>query len=86
MLNNIPILGWILDVIFKVSLAIPFWLCWTVWDIGEKYFYFLPEVYTNIPFWSIVGIFICLGILKGFSPFSISSSSTGNKTENKDNN
>lgn len=80
MLNYIPIFGWILDFIFKVSLAVPFWFIWTVSDIGGEYFYFLPDKFQKIDFWPTVGIFVCLGILKSFSPFVVSSSSTN---ENK---
>lgn len=69
MLNNIPIIGWILDLIFKISLAIPFWIIWTLLGIGAKFFYFLPAVFIAPGFWSIVGLFICIGILVQFSPF-----------------
>lgn len=45
-------------------MAIPFWICWTAFGIGEIYFYWLPEVYQSIPFWSCVGLFMCISILK----------------------
>jgi hypothetical protein len=86
MLNQLPFIGWILDFIFKVSLALPFWICWTVGGIGQKYFYFLPLVYQKIGFWHCVGIFIVLSILGGFikqlSPFSFNQ--TINKSQDKD--
>ena len=83
MLNSIPIVGTILDFILKVCMAIPFWFIWTVLKIGEKFFYFLPEVYQHIGFWETVGVFMVLGIIKSLSPFyaSASSTSTGNKIE-----
>lgn len=45
MLNQIPIIGWLLDLIFKTSMALPFWLVWSVLGIGPKFFSFLPAVY-----------------------------------------
>jgi hypothetical protein len=65
MINKLPIIGWILSAIGATSLAIPFWICWTYMGIGEKYFYFIPEVYLNIPFWNCVGLFIVIKILYG---------------------
>lgn len=64
MINAIPVLGWFLSLFFTVSLAIPFWLCWTVFHIGEKYFYFLPAVYRHIDFWPCVGLFMVISMLK----------------------
>lgn len=75
MLNVIPVVGWIIDFFLKVSLAVPFWVVWSGCGIGEKFFYFLPRVFTDIGFWETVGVFIVLSILKGFSPFSVSSNS-----------
>lgn len=63
MLNYIPVVGWLMDFGFKVSLAIPFWFIWTVLGIGRKYFSFLPEIYRAVPFWDCVGIFIVVPIL-----------------------
>lgn len=73
--NAIPIIGWILDLLVKISLALPFWIVWTVLGIGEKYAYGLPEVYHAPGFWNTVGVFICAGILKSFSPFVVNSKS-----------
>lgn len=64
MLNAIPVIGWFADLFFKVSLAIPFWLIWSVFGIGEKYFYFLPTVYQDPGFWNCVGVFMVVPILK----------------------
>jgi hypothetical protein len=64
MLNSIPFVGWTIDFILKVSLAIPFWFIWTYSSIGSQYFYFIPRVYQIIPFWHCVGLFMILPILK----------------------
>jgi len=63
-INSIPILGWMLSFIGNVSLAIPFWLCWTVCGLGSYYFDFLPSKYQSIPFWECVGLFFIASILK----------------------
>lgn len=68
MLNNLPIIGWILDVVFKASLSLPFWIVWTLCGIGAKFFYFLPAVYLHPGFWECVGVFMVLGVLNGFVP------------------
>jgi hypothetical protein len=65
MLNALPFVGWFLSLVFNVSLAVPFWFCWTVCGVGAKYFYWLPNVYQSIGFWPAVGLFMVLGILKG---------------------
>lgn len=64
MINNIPVIGWILSVLGAFGLSVPFWLFWTVMELGKKYFYFLPEVYQSIPFWNCVGLFVILSIIK----------------------
>ncbi len=64
MINIIPIAGWIISFIVSVSLAVPFYIVWTACGIGETYFYWLPPVYHRIGFWSSVGLFMVIGILK----------------------
>lgn len=64
MLNAIPFFGWFLSLMFSVSLAVPFWITWTVCEIGKTYFYWLPDVYLAPGFWSCVGLFMVLSILK----------------------
>jgi len=64
MLNKIPFIGWVLSALAAVGLAVPFWLCWSIGGVGEKYFYWLPEVYQFIPFWECVALFIVIAILK----------------------
>ena len=64
MINAIPVLGWILSLIFTASLSLPFWLIWTVYGIGQKYFYWIPETYQSIPFQECIGLFMVISILK----------------------
>lgn len=82
MINKLPVIGWLLSIVSSVSLSIPFWICWTVCGLGEKYFYWLPEVYWNLPFWNCVGLFIVISIIKGvLVPTLVSvSSRSSNKT------
>lgn len=51
MLNAIPVFGWMLDFFFKASLAVPFWIIWTGFGVGETYAYWLPPVYQHPGFW-----------------------------------
>lgn len=77
MLNTIPVFGWIIDFLAKTSLALPFWIVWTKLSIGVDFFGFLPAQYHRPGFWETVGVFIVLGVLKGFSPFNVSASGGG---------
>jgi hypothetical protein len=68
---TLPFLGGImgitsifLNIVMDMIIAIPFWLCWTVFGVGAKYFSFLPITYQNISLWYCMGIFVCLGLLK----------------------
>ncbi len=61
-LNTLPFAGWFLDLVFKTSLALPFWIIWSVLGIGKKYFSFLPEIYLSPGFWDTVGVFIVVPI------------------------
>lgn len=64
MINIIPVVGWILSLLVNASLAVPFWLCWTVCGIGKGYFQFLPEQWQSIPFWDCVGIFMVVTLIR----------------------
>lgn len=68
MINELPIIGWLLSLIGNISLSVPFWFCWTHCGIGKKFFYFAPEVYQSISFWNCVGLFIVLSVLRGLFP------------------
>jgi len=88
MINAIPFLGWFISAVASVSLAIPFWICWTACGIGKAYFDFLPAKYQSIPFWNCVGIFVVVSVLKAvfvprFVSVSSSSSSGSGKKEAK---
>jgi len=63
-MNAIPIVDWILSLVFTASTSVPFWIVWTSCGIGRRYFYFVPEVYQSVPFWHCVGLFTVIGILK----------------------
>jgi len=63
-INLIPVIGWIISFLLSASISVPFWFCWTVCGLGQKYFYWLPETYHAIPFWNCVGLFILASILK----------------------
>lgn len=65
MINAIPIFGWIISAVFSFGLAVPAWFFWTLCGFGETYFYFVPEVYHNIPFWHWYGLFVLVSTLKG---------------------
>jgi len=81
MLNALPVVGWFLSLFFSVSLAVPFWITWTVCGIGQTYFYFLPPVYQNIGFWACVGLFMVLSILKAVLIPRFASISNTNETK-----
>lgn len=62
MWSAIPILGWALGFIVAFFMAIPFWLLWNA--LAPTYFYWLPQVYMNVPFWDCVWLFLLIWILK----------------------
>lgn len=64
MINAIPFLGWSISLLVSTSLAIPFWLVWTVGGIGDTYFTFLPNVWRSPGFFACIGIFISVSIIK----------------------
>jgi hypothetical protein len=81
-INAIPIFGWFLSLLANVSVAVPFWFCWTSCGLGAQYFYWLPTIYQAVPFWHCVGLFIIIGILrKSLTPKIVSvSQSNSNDT------
>lgn len=81
MLNAIPLVGWFLSVMFSMSLAVPFWIVWTVCGIGETYFYFLPPVYHAPGFWACVGFFIAVSILKAVLIPTLASTSSSSESK-----
>lgn len=79
-MNALPFIGWGISFVLNVSLAVPFWICWTLGGIGETYFGFLPNVYHKIPFWHCVGLFIVMEILRSMVPKIASSERTNTNT------
>lgn len=62
MINKLPIIGWLLSIVTSVSLSIPFYFIWNA--LAPTYFYQIPAVYQNIPFWDCVGLFIVVPIVR----------------------
>lgn len=62
--NAIPIIGHAVSLAVNISLAIPFWICWTCCGIGESFFPSLPDRWRAIGFWNCVGLFMVASILK----------------------
>ena len=54
----------LINILLDVLMAVPFWLFWTIFGIGDKYFYFLPVIYHNISLWHCISIFICLETIR----------------------
>mgnify|MGYP003405926414 CR=1 FL=1 len=80
-LNSIPIFGWLIDLALKTSLAVPFWFFWTFCGLGQKYFYFLPNVYHSVPFLHCIGVFSIISILKVVLVPQFASVSNSNNVE-----
>ena len=79
-MNSIPVIGWAVSLLFTASTAVPFWIVWTYFGIGVKFFYFLPNVYHSVSFWECVGLFTAIGILKRIlTPQFVSVSQTNNE-------
>lgn len=82
MINKLPIIGWLFSFIGSVSLSIPFWIVWIA--LADKYSYFIPEIYQEIPFWHCVGLFIVIPIVRElFTPKFASVSNTHNCEKGK---
>lgn len=84
MINAIPLVGWLISLFFSVSLAVPFYIVWTGFGIGETFFYFLPPVYRSIGFWNCVGLFMAVSIIKHvFIPRLVSVSTSSESKADK---
>jgi hypothetical protein len=80
LINAIPVIGWIISFLLSVSLAIPFYFIWN--SLAPTYFYFIPEVYKNLPFWDTVGLFMIIPILKTvLIPKFFTNSTTNNNSK-----
>ena len=62
MLWLVPIFGPLLGFVFMFFLAIPFYYLWN--DLAPMYFYWLPQVYLQLPFWDCVWLMMLTGMLK----------------------
>lgn len=78
MLNAIPVFGWLISAVVSISLSVPFYFLWN--GLAPTYFYWLPKVYLNLPFWNCVGLFMLVSILKTLFPTLVSSSSSSDKS------
>lgn len=82
-INGLPVIGWLISFIVNVSLAVPFWICWTTCGLGAWYFDFLPPKYQSIPFWHCVGLFMIASILKVVLVPRIASVSSSSESDKK---
>lgn len=62
-LNSIPVLGWFLAAVLCFFGAIPVYFLWNT--LAPIYFYWLPQVYLDLPFWHVVGLLWLIATLKG---------------------
>lgn len=49
-------------VAFAAVASIPVYFLWNA--LAPVYFYWLPQVYLNIPFWQTVGLLVLIAILR----------------------
>ncbi len=71
-MNRIPILGWIASFFVNLCLSIPFWFVWSVCGIGKHFFFWLPEPFHSPSLWAVLGLFICVEILRNvLLPFTV---------------
>lgn len=72
-LNMIPIVGWAIAAVVCFFVAIPLFFLWN--SLAPVYFYWLPKVYLDLPFWHIVGLLWLLSSLRSLVlPTNVSSS------------
>ena len=61
-LNAIPIIGWLIAALLCLFIAVPVYFLWN-W-LAPVYFYWLPNVYLNLPFWHVFGLLWLISTLK----------------------
>lgn len=66
---NTNFLDYFIDYNIQVVIAyaicsVSFWFFWTIYGIGKKYAYFLPEQYQEIPFGDCMSLFVILAIVR----------------------
>lgn len=62
-LNALPIIGWIFAAVICFFVAVPLFFLWN-W-LAPTYFYWLPKVYLDLPFWHVVGLVWLIASVKG---------------------
>lgn len=78
-LNAIPIIGWLIAAALCFVVAIPVSLLWN-W-LAPIYFYWLPKVYLDLPFFHVFGLLWLISSLKSLLLPSITSSSKAGKDD-----
>jgi hypothetical protein len=73
-LNMIPVIGWLIAAAVCFFIAIPLYFLWN-W-LAPTYFYWLPPVYLDLPFWHVFGLLWLLSSLRQLLLPSVSSFST----------
>jgi len=73
-LNMIPVIGWLIAAAMCFFVAIPVYLLWN-W-LAPTYFYWLPPVYLDLPFWHVFGLLWLISSLRGLLLPSIRATST----------
>jgi hypothetical protein len=53
-LNMIPVVGWFIAAAVCIIAAIPMYFLWNA--LAPIYFYWLPMIYLDLPYWHIVGL------------------------------
>ena len=76
-LNAIPIIGWFIAAVVCFFVAIPVSMLWNV--LAPIYFYWLPKIYLDLPFFHVVGLLWLLSSIKGLFLPSISARSSSKK-------
>lgn len=77
-LNAIPILGWLIAAVLRLFIAVPVTLLWN-W-LAPTYFYWLPKVYLDLPFWHVFGLLWLISSLRSLV-FGGGSSSSSRKSD-----
>lgn len=62
-LNAIPILGWLIAGAVCLFVAIPIYFLWN-W-LAPTYFYWLPKIYLELPYWHVFGLLWLISSIKG---------------------
>ena len=76
-LNAIPIFGWLIAAVICLFVAIPVYFLWN-W-LAPTYFYWLPSVYLDLPFWHVFGLLWLLSSITGLLLPSVSASAEAKK-------